>query len=77
MMLMVMVNNSGDGHNTYAPLEHADWNGWTPTDVVFPSFVWIVGLAMTLALGRRLAAGISRSELLLHALRLLHQLSNG
>jgi predicted acyltransferase len=69
MALMVLVNNAGDGRNTYAPLEHAEWNGWTPTDVVFPSFLWIAGVAMALALERRLAQGLSRTTLFLQALR--------
>src|SRR5579885_3892198 len=63
MALMVLVNTPG-GPQVYAPLQHAEWNGWTPTDVVFPSFLWIVGVAMTLSLGRRLAAGVSRARLL-------------
>ena len=46
MALMVLVNTPGDGHHVYGPLQHAAWNGWTPTDVVFPSFMWIVGVAM-------------------------------
>jgi predicted acyltransferase len=50
-------------------LEHAEWHGWTPTDVVFPSFLWIVGLAMTLSLGRRLARGDSRAALFRNAAR--------
>jgi predicted acyltransferase len=62
MALMVLVNNPGS-RDVYAPLEHAEWNGWTPTDVVFPSFLWIVGVAMTLSLARRLAAGASRARL--------------
>jgi predicted acyltransferase len=66
---MVLVNDPGDGRHVYAPLEHADWNGWTPTDVVFPSFMWIVGVAMTLAFARRLAAGASRSQLFSQAFR--------
>src|ERR1043166_987811 len=61
--LMALVNNPGDGEHVYAPLEHAEWNGWTPTDVVFPSFMWIVGVALTLSFARRLAAGVSRAEL--------------
>jgi predicted acyltransferase len=67
MALMVLVNDPGDGANTYGPLQHADWNGWTPTDVVFPSFLWIVGVAITLSLGQRLAAGVSRSRLFTQA----------
>jgi predicted acyltransferase len=63
MALMVLVNDAGDGRHTYAPLEHAEWNGWTPTDMVFPSFVWIVGVALTLSLAKRIAAGASRTAL--------------
>src|ERR1700690_3348328 len=69
MALMVLVNNSGDGAHTYGPLEHADWNGWTLTDTVFPAFVWIVGVAITLSLGKRLEAGIPRAHLFLQVLR--------
>jgi predicted acyltransferase len=67
--LMVLVNTPGDGANVYAPLAHAEWNGWTPTDVVFPSFLWIVGLALTLSFRKRLAAGATRGDLLRPALR--------
>jgi predicted acyltransferase len=63
MALMVLVNNSGDGSHTYGPLQHADWNGWTLTDTVFPAFLWIVGVTMTLTLNRRLEAGIPRPRL--------------
>src|SRR5580658_7173515 len=63
MALMVLVNDPG-GPVSYAPLNHSAWNGWTITDVVFPSFLWIVGVAITLALGKRLAAGIPRQRLL-------------
>src|SRR4051812_23850525 len=67
--LMVIVNSPGDGAHAYAPLNHAEWNGWTITDVVFPSFVWIVGVAMTLSLAKRMAAGASRGRLFLQVLR--------
>src|SRR3982751_3437733 len=63
--LMVLVNTPGDGHQVYGPLNHAEWHGWTITDVVFPSFVWIVGVALTLSLAKRLASGVSRSPLFL------------
>src|SRR5262249_4606898 len=46
--LMVLVNDPGDGRNVYGPLQHAEWHGWTITDVVFPSFLWIAGVAMAL-----------------------------
>jgi len=65
---MILVNTPG-GREVYAPLQHAEWHGWTPTDVVFPSFLWIVGVAMTLSLTRRMAAGASRARLFGQILR--------
>lgn len=50
---MVLVNNPGTWRAVYPPLRHADWHGWTPTDVVFPFFLFIVGVAIPLALGPR------------------------
>jgi len=67
MALMVLVNSPGDYGHIYAPLQHAEWNGWTPTDVVFPSFLWIVGVAMAIVLERRLAAGVQRARILAQA----------
>ena len=43
---MILVNNAGNWQFTYAPLLHAEWNGFTPTDLVFPSFLFMVGVAM-------------------------------
>jgi predicted acyltransferase len=55
---MILVNNAGDWGHTFAPLEHAKWHGWTLTDLVFPFFLFIVGVAIPFALGRRaLGAG--------------------
>lgn len=47
---MILVNNPGDWGHIYAPLEHAPWNGWTPTDLIFPFFLFIVGVSITFAL---------------------------
>ena len=47
---MTLVNNPGTWSAIYWPLEHAEWNGWTPTDLVFPFFLFIVGASITLAL---------------------------
>jgi len=69
MGFMVLVNTPGTGDAIFPPLRHAHWHGWTPTDVVFPSFVWITGLAMTLSLGKKLDQGVSRTELLRQAIR--------
>lgn len=45
--LMIIVNTPGDGSVTFAPLHHAHWNGFTPTDLVFPSFLFAVGNALS------------------------------
>jgi predicted acyltransferase len=66
--LMVLVNTAG-GPKSYGPLNHSAWNGWTITDTVFPSFLWIAGVAITLSLGQRVAVGIPRPRLFLQALR--------
>ncbi|WP_229379721.1 acyltransferase family protein [Fibrella forsythiae] len=47
---MILVNNPGDWGHLYAPLAHAPWNGWTPTDLIFPFFLFIVGVSITFAL---------------------------
>jgi len=67
--LMVLVNNAGSGRDSYPQLEHAEWHGWTITDTVFPSFVWIVGVAITLSLGKRLAAGVPKRLLIAQVAR--------
>jgi predicted acyltransferase len=69
MALMVLVNDAGDGAHAYGPLQHSDWNGWTLTDTVFPAFLWIVGVAITLSLGKRIAAGVPRGHLFAQVLR--------
>jgi predicted acyltransferase len=50
---MILVNNPGDWSSIYGPLSHAEWNGLTPTDLIFPFFLFIVGVAISLALGKR------------------------
>jgi predicted acyltransferase len=58
---MVLVNNPGTWSAIYSPLAHAEWHGATPTDFVFPFFLFIVGIAITLALGKRVEqAGINK-----------------
>lgn len=65
---MILVNNPGSAH-IYAPLQHAEWHGWTFTDTVFPFFLWIVGVAIPLSVSRRLELGQDRRALLWHAVR--------
>ena len=43
---MLLVNNPGDWGHVYAPLLHADWHGFTPTDLIFPLFLFIAGVSM-------------------------------
>jgi predicted acyltransferase len=66
---MMLVNNPGTWNAVYPPLRHAVWHGWTFTDIIFPFFLWIVGVAMTLSFARRLAQGADRKILLLHTIR--------
>ena len=48
---MILVNNPGSWGHIYAPLEHAEWNGCTPTDLIFPFFLFIVGVSIAFAMG--------------------------
>ena len=66
---MILVNNAGDWAHVYAPLRHARWHGWTVADLVFPFFVFILGSAIPLALGRRLDTGAPRNRVALSVLR--------
>src|SRR3712207_1222012 len=60
---MILVNNPGTWSAIYDPLEHAAWHGWTPTDLVFPFFLFIVGVSITLALARRVESGGTKRDL--------------
>jgi len=55
---MILVNNPGSWKHVYAPLRHAEWHGWTPADLVFPFFLFIVGISLSLSLSKRIAQGI-------------------
>jgi len=57
---MTLVNNPGTWSAIYSPLEHSEWHGITPTDYVFPFFLFIVGVAIPFALSRRIQDGFSR-----------------
>jgi hypothetical protein len=66
---MILVNNNGDGGHAYWVLNHAEWNGFTPTDLVFPTFLFLVGISTVLSTASRLALGATRRSLFLHTLR--------
>jgi predicted acyltransferase len=61
---MLLVNNPGNWSAIYAPLRHAEWNGWTPTDLIFPFFLFIAGVAMTFSFGKLREGGVPRNALL-------------
>lgn len=50
MAFMILVNNAGDWAHVYAPLQHAEWNGMTPTDCIFPVFLFLMGYSIYLSL---------------------------
>ena len=62
---MILVNNPGTWSALYWPLTHADWHGWTPTDLIFPFFLFAVGVSIALALVPRLERDEPRGRLLL------------
>ncbi len=64
---MILVNNGGMA--PYHPLTHTVWNGWTPTDLVFPTFLFIMGVSMRLSFTARMARGEKKSTLLAHVFR--------
>jgi len=68
---MILVNNQGAGGSTYPLLRHAEWDGWTPTDLVFPFFLFIVGVAIPFSLAKRQEpdSGRSRAGMLLRIVR--------
>jgi len=63
---MILVNNPGSWSAIYWPLEHAAWHGWTPTDLIFPFFLFIAGVSMALSFSGRVRRGDSRASLLRH-----------
>ncbi|UCG16416.1 MAG: DUF5009 domain-containing protein [Phycisphaerales bacterium] len=66
---MILVNHPGSWGHQFGPVSHAQWHGWTPTDLVFPFFLFIVGVAMAFSFDRRLAQGSSRVHLFGHVVR--------
>jgi predicted acyltransferase len=60
---MVLVNNPASWEHVFPPLRHAEWHGWTPTDLIFPFFLFIVGMSISLSLARRMDEKTSRTAL--------------
>ncbi|MFH0792893.1 MAG: DUF5009 domain-containing protein [bacterium] len=66
---MFQVNNAGDWGHVWSPLEHAEWNGCTATDLIFPWFLFIVGVAMPFSFARRLESGAQKNDLIPQIIR--------
>lgn len=66
---MILVNNPGTWSTIYPALEHAKWHGVTPTDLIFPFFLFIVGVAITLSLTKRKQRGDDQTKLILQVVR--------
>jgi predicted acyltransferase len=64
MAFMVLVNNPGSWKAIYWPLDHAAWHGWTPTDLVFPLFLFIVGVSLPLSRKENLLSALRRAAIL-------------
>jgi predicted acyltransferase len=66
---MILVNNNGSERLAYGPLKHSAWNGCTPTDLVFPTFLFLVGIALVFSTASRISRGETKRVLVIHAFR--------
>ena len=63
---MILVDNPGSDEKVYWPIAHAEWNGWTPADFIFPSFLFLVGVSMVFSFAKRREKGDSRRRIFVH-----------
>jgi predicted acyltransferase len=70
LLLMTIVNNPGSWEHIYPPLEHAEWHGCTPTDLVFPFFIFIMGVAIPFAMPIKMLDGRTFNKIAIRALRI-------
>ena len=66
---MILVDNPGSDEKAYWPIMHARWNGWTPADFIFPSFLFLVGISMVYSFAARRKRGETRRQIFLHAIK--------
>jgi predicted acyltransferase len=66
---MILVDNPGSDEQAYWPLMHAKWNGWTPADFIFPSFLFLVGISLVYSFSARLERGETRQQIFRHAFK--------
>ena len=68
---MILVNNPGSWGHIYAPLEHAEWHGLTPTDLIFPFFLYIVGISISIAYKDKTASYVTYRKIVIRSLKLV------
>jgi predicted acyltransferase len=66
---MIIVDNPGSDDKAYWAIKHAEWNGWSPADFIFPSFLFLVGVSMVFSFSARLRRGETRPQILAHAFK--------
>lgn len=66
---MILVNDAGDFGSAYWPLLHSRWNGCTPTDIVFPTFLFIIGITTVISTSSRLSRGVPKQQFFLQIVR--------
>ena len=66
---MIIVDNPGSDENAYWPIMHAKWNGWTPADFIFPSFLFLVGISLVYSFDARRRRGETGRQMLSHVFR--------
>lgn len=66
---MILVDNPGSDDLAYRPIKHCEWNGWTAADLIFPSFLFLVGVSMTMSFAARLRRGESRAKIFAHVIQ--------
>ena len=71
LIFMIIVNTPGSWNHVYAPLLHADWNGLTPTDYIFPNFLFIVGVSIVLSLNN-IKSDLSKNQVMKKIGNLFH-----
>ncbi|MDY7393973.1 heparan-alpha-glucosaminide N-acetyltransferase domain-containing protein [Aureibaculum sp. 2210JD6-5] len=71
IVAMILVNNPGSWGSVYAPLLHADWHGLTPTDLIFPFFLFIVGISISYAYKNKANTGSTYKKITIRSLKLI------
>ena len=66
---MILVDNPGNDEQAYWPIMHAKWNGWTPADFIFPSFLFLVGISMVYSFAARLERGETKRQIFVHVIK--------